>query len=113
MGWSRVLKSSSQRAISRHWPIAARACSTCQRSRWLREDNEQRADGESVLYLNGSQSFWSFVYVHASQANSNGSGGHNDNPMSIAPEMTRRFDDERESRQERLVCVLIANRARP
>jgi hypothetical protein len=64
-------------------------------------------------YLGGSQSFWSLVDVHPSQTDSNCSRGDDDDTMALATEVTRRLDDERKRRQQRLVRVFIADRTRP
>ena len=55
---------------------------------------------------------WPFVYVHPSQANSNSSRGDNNNFMPIFVKLDSSLDDERQNREQRLMGLLVDNRAR-
>lgn len=50
---------------------------------------------------------WSFLDVHASQTNSNGARGDNDDSVTIFAQLHGCVDDESQNRQQGLVSLLI------
>jgi hypothetical protein len=60
-------------------------------------------------HLQLGQMFRALLHVHSTQANANGTGRDNADTMSIFPQLYRCVDDERENRQQRLMCLFIDN----
>ena len=62
------------------------------------------------IYLHGRQMLGAFIQVQSSQSDTDSPGGHENDPVTVPSEPDTRLGDEREVRQQRFVCLFIADR---
>jgi len=69
----------------------------------------RRAEPISI-YLHGRQVLGPFVQIQPPQSDADGSGGHEDDSVAVPAEPDTSLGDERKVRQQRFVCLFIADR---